>query len=157
MAVADPFLVTPPRRVRLGLPGADSLRRVAWVDRVAFAGVGLVTLVEATGRALEAPDTLAKPLSVVTKPTVGRLSLSEQDVNLVIMIFSFNRNCGPFWRNGSQPGTWIRTRINGVRDLYSYRTSIQLHHAPLLQGHAPVHAAGQLHVMGRDQRCRTGS
>jgi hypothetical protein len=26
-------------------------------------------------------------------------------------------------------GTWIRTRINGVRVLYSYQ--IQLHHAPL--------------------------
>src|ERR1700730_12229091 len=28
-------------------------------------------------------------------------------------------------------GTWIRTRINGVRVLYSYQTSIQLHHTPL--------------------------
>ena len=27
-------------------------------------------------------------------------------------------------------GTWIRTRINGVRVLYSYQTSIQLHHTP---------------------------
>src|ERR1700730_17427741 len=32
-------------------------------------------------------------------------------------------------------GTWIRTRINGVRVLYSYQTSIQLHHTPLVQGH----------------------
>ena len=32
-------------------------------------------------------------------------------------------------------GTWIRTKIDGVRVLYSYQTSIQLHHTPLVQGH----------------------
>jgi peptide/nickel transport system permease protein len=80
MAVADPFLVTPPRRVRLGLPGADSLRRVAWVDRVAFAGVGLVTLVAVFAPVIAPYSASATPGKPFTKPFHGGFWLGTDDV-----------------------------------------------------------------------------
>jgi peptide/nickel transport system permease protein len=80
MAVADPFLVTPPRRVRLGLPGADGLRRVAWVDRVAFAGVGLVTLVAVFAPVIAPYSASATPGKPFTKPFHGGFWLGTDDV-----------------------------------------------------------------------------
>jgi peptide/nickel transport system permease protein len=80
MAVADPFPVTPPRRVRLGLPGADSLRRVAWVDRVAFAGVGLVTLVAVFAPVIAPYSASATPGKPFTKPFHGGFWLGTDDV-----------------------------------------------------------------------------
>jgi hypothetical protein len=55
-------------------------------------------------------------------------------------IADYATSCGEILRNTPPPltvgrirgwGTWIRTRINGVRVLYSYQTSIQLHDTPL--------------------------
>jgi peptide/nickel transport system permease protein len=80
MAVADPFPVTPPRRVRLGLPGADGLRRVAWVDRVAFAGVGLVTLVAVFAPVIAPYSASATPGKPFTKPFHGGFWLGTDDV-----------------------------------------------------------------------------
>jgi peptide/nickel transport system permease protein len=80
MAVADPFVVTPPKRVRPGLPGAESLRRVAWVDRVAFAGVGLVTLVAAFAPVIAPYSASATPGKPFTPPLHGGFWLGTDDV-----------------------------------------------------------------------------
>lgn len=81
MAVAEPFQVTRPKRLRVGRRArTDAVRRLSITDRVAFAGVGLVTLVAIFAPLIAPYSPLATPGEPFTKPFRGHFWLGTDDV-----------------------------------------------------------------------------
>jgi peptide/nickel transport system permease protein len=81
MAVAEPFRVLAPRRVRLGRGSRrDSARRLSLLDRVAFAGVGLVTLVAVFAPLIAPYSPYATPGRPFTHPFQDGFWLGTDDV-----------------------------------------------------------------------------
>lgn len=81
MAVAEPFDLMTPKRVRLGRgPRGEALKRISIVDRVAFAGVGIVTIVAVFAPLFAPYSPYATPGKPFTPPMHGGFWFGTDDV-----------------------------------------------------------------------------
>jgi peptide/nickel transport system permease protein len=81
VAVAEPFRVELPRSVRLRRsPRLEALRRVGWIDRVAFAGVAVVTIIAVFAPLIAPHSASATPGQPFIHPFSGGFLLGTDDV-----------------------------------------------------------------------------
>jgi peptide/nickel transport system permease protein len=81
VAVAEPFRIELPRSARLRRsPRLEALRRVSWIDRVAFAGVAAVTLIAVFAPLIAPYAASATPGKPFTHPFSGGFIFGTDDV-----------------------------------------------------------------------------